>query len=256
MRLARETWLVTKREASALLVAPLFYVLNGVFFLVGAFTFLALLNTFAIESFRNEADMSANVTQSVIRQTFYIVHFFLLVQVPLLTMRSYSEDRASGALDLLQTTTLGDWALLLGKFFGAFGALLGYLLLTLAFPIATAFVSDPEWPVVWSGFAALVLCAAAYAAIGTFFSSLTESQVVAAVLSYVTLFLFALSGAMKDFLRSPMVADAFRHFSVGEHLEAFLKGTVAPMNVAYFVLLTGLFLFLTARVLESRRWRA
>ncbi len=255
-RFLRETALVARRELSALLVAPLYYVLCGTFFVLAAYVFVSLLVTFSQESLRTEADMSANVTQSVVRQTFFVVHFFLLGQVPLLTMRVFAEDKASGTLDLLQTTPLSDWALLLGKFLGCFGGLLLYIVATLAFPVATAFVSHPEWPVVWAGFVALVLTTAAYTATGLFFSALTESQVIAAVFTYVALLTFVLVGALADVSAVRVVADLARHISITEHAEAFLKGDIAFFNIVYFPMVTGVFLFLTARVLEARRWAA
>lgn len=255
MRLLRDTLRVARRETASYLVQPLFYVLSGVFFLLAAYVFLTLLITFANETFRTEAQMSINVTQGVIRQTFYVLHFFLLVQVPLLTMRSFAEERATGMLDLLQTTPLHDWALLLGKYLGCLMAMGFYLLLSLAFPLAVWFVGEPEWGVVISGFGALLLATSAYVAVGLFCSSLTESQVVAAVLGYVSLFGLMIGSTLRDVATSDTLADAARHFSVVWHLEELLRGSVAPMNVAYFVLLTALFLFLTARVLEARRWR-
>ncbi len=255
-RFLRETALVTRRELAALLVAPLYYVLCGTFFVLSAYVFMSLLVTFSQESLRVEADMSANVTQSVVRQTFFVVHFFLLGQVPLLTMRVFAEDKASGTLDLLQTTPLSDWALLLGKFLGCLGGLLLYLLLTLAFPLATAVVSHPEWPVVATGFIALVLTTAAYTAVGLFFSSLTESQVIAAVFTYVALLAFVLVGALADISAGRAIADLARHLSITEHAEAFLKGDIAFFNVVYFPMVAVVFLFLTARVLEARRWAA
>jgi len=255
-RLLRETALVTRREAGALLVAPLYYVLCATFFLLGAYVFMSLLLTFSSGTVRTQAEMSNNITQAVVRQTFYVVHFFLMAQIPLLTMRVFSEDRASGALDLLQTTPLSDWALLLGKFLGCFIGLSFYLALTMAFPLATAIVSTPEWAVVWSGMAALLLTAAAYTAIGLFFSSLTESQVIAAVFTYVALLFLILISTIADYAGIPMIADFSRHLSIVEHTEAFLQGSFGLFNITYFLVMTGAFLFLTVRVLEARRWRA
>lgn len=255
-RFLRETMLVTRRELHALATQPLFYILCGVFFVVAAYAYLSLLVTFSQDGARAEAQMSANVTQSVIRQTFYIVHFFLLVQIPLLTMRSVAEDRQTGALDLLQTTPLGEWPLLLGKFLGCWIGLALYLSLTMLFPFATSLVSDPEWPVAWCAFAALLLAAAAYVAIGIFFSATTESQVVSAVFSYVALFLLVMLSSLADLSKNTALVDLAKTFSVVPHVEAFLKGSIGAINLLYFPMLAVLFLFMTARLLEARRWRA
>ncbi|MDX2177767.1 MAG: ABC transporter permease [Candidatus Sumerlaeia bacterium] len=255
-RLLRDTLLVARREAAALVASPLLYVLCGVFFLLGAFVFLSLLVNFSQEAFQDRSGGYVNVTQSVVRQTFHAVHFFLIAQIPLLTMRGFAEDRANGMLDLLRTTPLGEWPLVLGKFLGAFAAMAFFVALTLAFPLAAEAVSNPEWSVVASGWLALLLASAAYIAIGMFCSALTESQVVAAVLSYVALLGLSLLSALGALTRGTAWEDAAKHFGASEHIEAFLRGELAPMHIAYFALLAWTFLFLAARVLESQRWRS
>lgn len=241
--------LVFKRELGALLTLPLYYVLSGIFFLLTAMVFLATLAEFA----RQGEGTTVNVTDSVIRPVFHVVHFFLLVQVPLLTMRIFAEDEQAGMLDLLQATPMRDWPLLAGKFAAMVVALSVYILLTLSFPFATSLLGEVEWPVVTGSILALLVSAGAYAAVGVFFSAVTESQVVAAVLSYVTLFLFVFLRPFAQASGIPALEDAALHFSVTEHLEAILSGNVALMNVTYFVGLATVFLFLTARRLAARR---
>lgn len=244
--------LVFFREFGAMLNNPLYYVLSGVFFLLTSLIYLMMLADFA----RGSEDTTVNVTESVVRPTFHMVHYFLLVQIPLLTMRIFAEDQSNGMLDLLQTTPLSDWPLLLGKFLAAGAGISVYIGLTALFPVATAFLSDVEWPVVVGSLIALTLSSAGYIATGMFFSSLTDSQVVAAVLSYVTLFMLVFLHLLGASSQVPALAEAARHFAVGEHIEGLLSGNIAPMNVAYFICVTAIFLFLTARILESRRWRS
>ena len=248
----RQWSLVFRRELGALLTMPLFYVLCGIFFLLTSINYASFLVEFA----QGSKEMTVNVTDSVVRPTFYMVFYFLMIQVPLLTMRVFAEDQANGMLDLLQTTQLKNWPLLLGKFSATVAALGMYILVTLLFPAITAMLGDVEWPVVIGSIAALVLSVAAFSAIGIFFSSLTESQVVAAVFSYVTLFALLVAKVLTGTSNIAAIDDAAQHFALTEHLEGLLSGNIAPMNVTYFLMLTVCFLFLTARVLESRRWRA
>lgn len=248
----RQTRLVLRREVHALLTMPLYFVLTGIFFILTALMYMTLLVEFA----RGGPDVTVNVTDSVLRPTFHAVHFFLLFQVPLLTMRIFSEDRASGMLDLLQTTPVRDWPLLAGKFLACVAAVVLYILLTQIFPVATAFFGSIEWPVVVASLLALVLAGAAYTAIGVFFSAITESQVVAAVLSYVMIFMLAFGGYLADGLGIVPLQQALRHFAITDHINMILAGDVAPMNVMYFVAVSAIFLFMTARSLESRRWKA
>jgi ABC-2 type transport system permease protein len=252
MNWVRQWNLVFRRELQALFNLPLFYVLCGIFFLLTSSVFLLTLLGFS----RGDDGMSVNITDSVVRPTFHALHFFLLVQVPLLTMRMFSEDRADGMLDLLQTTPLSDWAILAGKFSAAAVGFSLYIAMTAIYPVTTAVLSDVEWPVAIGSLIALVLGACTYLSIGIFFSATTDSQVVAAVLSYVMIFLFAFAQVFADGTGIPALMDAARHFAVSEHMAMLLSGNIAPMNLVYFVAVTVAFLFLTARVLESRRWRS
>lgn len=247
-----QTRLVTKRELGALFSSPLFYVLCGIFFLLEALVHVLGMVEFA----RGGEGMTVNVTDSVVRPTFHTVHFFLLIQIPLLTMRVFSEDHANGMLDLLQTTPLRDWSLLVGKFLGTWIGLFLYVLATASFPLVTALFGSVEWPVVIGSLVALTLASAAYVAVGLLFSAVTESQVVAAVLSYVTLFMVVFASTFAQSSAVAPLVDAARHFSVTEHVTALLGGNVALMDIVYFPALAIVFLFMTARVLESRRWRA
>ncbi len=250
MSFLRQSWLVYTREVASLLTKPLFFVLTGIFFSLSALVYLALLIAFA----RGDSTMTVNVTDSVVLDTFNSVHFFLIFMVPLLTMRVFAEDRASGMLDLLQTTPAKDWALVVGKFAGTLAGIFVYIALTFSFPLVTSMVGEVEWPVIIGSMIALVLIGGGYISIGLFFSAITESQVVAAVLSYVTIFGLFFARFFSDSFQILSIQQAIRHFSVGEHVSAILSGNIAPMNVVYFLCMTAIFLFLTARILEMRRW--
>jgi ABC-2 type transport system permease protein len=252
MSLYRQLFLVTRRELASLLCLPLYYILCGVFFLLASLVYLQQLVVFA----QGGEGTSVNATDSVVVPTFQMLHFFLLIQVPLLTMRVFAEDRGNGMLDLLQTMPLRDWALLGGKFLATFLGVFLYVALTLVFPITTAILSAVDWPVVAGSVIALMLSSGGYVAIGLLFSAASESQVAAAVLSYVTLFLLAFGQAFATASNIVPLDEAARHFTVTEHINGLLSGNIAPMNVAYFLALTAAGLFVTARVLESRRWRA
>jgi gliding motility-associated transport system permease protein len=249
----KQIYLVFKREFKALLTTPLFYVLTGIFFTLSAMFYLVMLFEFAKGS--GEA-LTVNVTDSVIRPTFHSIHFFLLIQIPLLTMRTFSEDNGSGMLDLLQTTPVRDWSLLTGKFLATSLGMLLYIGATTSFSLVTANYAIIEWPVMIGSLAALVLASCGYVAVGLFYSSVTESQVVSAVLTYVTLFILAFGSIFATGWQILPLQQALRHFTIMEHISAILDGNVAPMNLVYFLALTVLFLFFTARSLEARRWNA
>jgi len=252
----RQTWQVFLREIRALLTTPMFWVMSGVFFLASAFVFVSLIVGFSDPQIRETQDINADVTVAVIRDLFYILHFFLMVQVPLLTMRAFSEERRTRTLALLQTTPVGEWPIVIGKFLANAGALSVYLAVTLIFPLWTEYISNPYWPVIISCYAALFLAIAAYVAMGLFFSAMTESQVVAGVLTYVVLFLLLIFTAILEIVPSAQLSLLAQHLTIQAHIESFLKGHVALVDVAYFAVFTFVFLFFAARQIESLRWRA
>lgn len=252
----RQTMLVYSRDLRALFQTSLFWVLSGVFFLASSAAFVAILIGFANPQFARENDVNANVTIGVVTQLFQVIHFFLLVQVPMLTMRAFAEERRQGTLALLRTTPASEWSLVLGKFLANGTAMAMYLAMTLAFPLIVTWISDPEWPVVATCYGALLLAMLAYVALGIFFSSLTESQVVAAVLTYVAIFMLLIVSNLLQAFPSPEFARFAEHVTIIGHVEGFLAGSISATDAAYFALFAFVFLFFSVRQLESLRWRA
>ncbi len=251
----RHTTRIARREFQQLVCTPLFWVLCGVFFLAAALVYVGLVIGFSNPALREENDMSSDVTLSLIRDLFWVIHYFLMVQAPMLTMRSIAEEKRMGTLGLLQTTPAGEWSIAVGKFVANTAALWVFIGCTLAFPLLTEWISDPYWPVVVSCYTALLLSAAAYTALGIFFSSLTDSQVVAAVLSYIFLFGLVIISQLADSFSIANLIVLTKHLTVMAHIEGFLAGNVSIVDAAWFAIVTAVFLFLSVRVLESSRWR-
>lgn len=251
---------ILRREIRAYLTSPLFYVLVGAVLLITSVMFVYLLHQFSYFCSQPKhmapPDFEGNATKFVITNSFFMIHFFLLFALPILSMRLLAEERKSGTLELLVTHPVRDWGLLLGKYFGALGVVALMLLLTAAYPITVqALGGQPEWNVVVSCFLGLLLVSGAYLAFGLFASSLTESQVIAAVLSYVGLFLIYISGGLLSNAGTDWIRQAAQAFSIERHFSAFTNGNIQLLDVAYFILFSVLFLFLTAQVLGMRRWR-
>lgn len=251
----RQWWLVTKRETHHFLVTPVFWVLGGVFFFISSIVFLGLIIGFSQPELREQNGQSSDITISVIQQLFWILHYFLLIQIPLLTMRSISEDRRQGTHRLLRTMPMGEWPLLLGKYTANCLVMSLYLALTLVFPLLVEWISEPYWPVIITCYAALFLSLFAYTAIGIFFSSLTDSQVVAAVLTYVFLFALIVFTSITDSLAIQPLMVLSKHLSSISHVESFLDGQISARDIMYYVVVSAAFLFFTARQLESMKWR-
>jgi ABC-2 type transport system permease protein len=180
-----------------------------------------------------------------------VVQLFVL---PMLTMRAFAEERRQGTLELLLTCPVPVGAVVLGKWLASLALCALLLLGTGLFPVVLAVYGSPDWGIVATSYLGLALVAATFCAAGLFASSLTDDQVAAGLLGIVMLLPLWLVARAADMLPEA-VADAVRPFSLLGHLQSFDRGVLDSVDVLYFMLLCGFFLFLTWRSLESRRWR-
>ncbi len=251
---------ILRREIRAYLTSPLFYVLAGIVLAATSVMFIYLLYRFAYMCSQPKmylpADFERNATKEVLTNSFFMIHFFLLFTIPILSMRLIAEERRSGTLELLVTNPVRDWGLVLGKYFGALAVIGAILILMMAYPLALQWLGgQPEWPVAISCFIGLLFIAAAYLSFGLFASSITESQVVAAVIGYIGLFMVYILGGLLGNSQNPLVRQAGEALGIERHFNSFTTGNLQMLDFAYFLLFSALFLFLTAQVLGMRRWR-
>ena len=244
---------VFQRELKAYFSSILAWILTAIYlFIVG------VILSLSIEDF---ADMSmaamrgmgqSNVMEQLVPPLMTTMGFLLLFFLPLLTMRLFAEERRSGTLDLLLTYPLTEAQILGGKFLAALSVMGMMLAFTLSGFLLLGRMTPVEWPVLGIGYLGLVLMGGAFLAFGMWASSLTSSQLVAAVVTYGgLLMLWILSGVDRSGALKEKVGD----LSALAHLSNMTKGVLDTQDLVYFLALTALFLFLTARVLESRKWR-
>jgi ABC-2 type transport system permease protein len=178
----------------------------------------------------------------------------LLLMIPLLTMRLYAEERKTGTIELLFTYPLSDWATLAAKFLATLFVLVILLAGTLPYFVILEYFGNLEWGVIFSGYLGLLLLGGSFIALGIFTSSLTENQIVAAVLSFgALLMLWALGWATA--LSGPELGRVLQHISIVRHIQSFVSGLVDSRDVVFYLLFIFFWLFLTLRFLNSRYWR-
>jgi ABC-2 type transport system permease protein len=233
-------WAVFKKEMRVYFVSPLAYVFLGVFlFLAGMFFYLGVVQT-------GEASLR------VMLGNLSVTLLFLL---PLLTMRHFAEEQRAGTFEFLMTAPVPLWALLAGKWSASFALCLILLAGTGIFPLVLAYYGEPDWGVIATSYLGLSLACGAFVAAGLFTSSLTDEPVAAGLGGVLVLLPFWVSGTAADMVPVESVREVLRHMSFLTHVEPFSKGVVDSADVAWFVLFTFAFLFLTWRSIESRRWR-
>ncbi len=261
----REILPVYKREIKAYFHSPATYVALGLFLAFVGLLHYGSLRWFVTISEQKQMNPNMpalNLMDFVVSPLFGLVHFMMLFVVPILTMRLFSEERRLGTFELLVTCPLRDWSILLGKFFAAATVGLLALALCLIYPIIVQRISEGEgmeWPVIAVSFAGSALVICAFIAFGTFASSVTENQMLAAILTFIGLLSFYLIGRMdlgqgKEWF-NVNVGEVLDQISFLSHLENFTKGLVSLTDVSYFILFSAFFLMLTSKILEARRWR-
>ena len=253
-----KVWAIYKKELRLYFTSPVAYVLLTVFLLIAGWFFYTIFAFFTQASMQSamnpQMSRPLNVTESVLGPLFSNVSVILLLMMPLVTMRLFAEERRSGTIELLLTYPVRDGAVLLGKYLGALTLYALMLAGTLLYPVLLIiFRAQPEWGPLASGYLGLLLMGGMFLAVGVFASSLTENQIVAALITWGILIMFWVIGWPADFVGG-WLGTVLRHVSVLEHNDAFAKGVIDTKDVLYFVDFTALALFLTTRSLEARRW--
>ena len=245
----RNVLYLTQRELMASFFSPIAYVVGFVFL---AMTGLYFMSFTLVPG--EEASMRA-LFEGVPNSWNVGMAGLLVVLLPLLTMRTLSEEFSTGTIESLMTAPVTDMQVILGKFFGVLVFYCALLVATLLYLILLAIYGDPDGGVVIFGYIGMVLIGALFIAVGLFASACTRHQLLAALLAVAVLALFTfavdilaeqLSGGWRPFLASMNILRQFSDFS---------KGIFDTRGLVFFVSGTAFFLFLATKVLESKRWR-
>jgi ABC-2 type transport system permease protein len=174
--------------------------------------------------------------------------------LPAVTMRTYAEEKRSGTMELLLTSPVTDVQIILGKFLGAM-ALYGVMLAVSLIHMAILFVyGRPEWKPLLTAYVGLLLLGGCFISLGLFISSLTRNQIVAYMVTFaVFLFLWVITWIGS--FSGPTVDSLTNYLSIVEHFDDFAKGIIDTTHVIYYLSFMTFGLFLTAKSVDSERWR-
>jgi ABC-2 type transport system permease protein len=160
-----------------------------------------------------------------------------------------------GTLELLLTSPVRDWEVVLGKFLASMAVLLLTVVLTLAYGLMMKIYGDADVGPMAAGYLGLLLAGGALLSIGVMTSSMTQNQVVAAVLGVVIILVLWIITGANQFVRDPALSQVLNQLGFFEHTQSFWRGVIDTNDIVYFVSLMALALFLATRILETRRWR-
>jgi ABC-2 type transport system permease protein len=195
-----------------------------------------------------------NVNQQMIRPLLLNLTVVFLFLIPLITMRTYSEEKRSGTMELLLTSPITDVQIILGKFFGALALYAVMLAVTVIHFGLLFWFGRPEWKPLATAYLGLLLFGASFISIGLFISSLTRNQIVAGAATFaVFLLLWIVDWIGASF--GPTAESVFKYLSMTGHLDDFIKGVIDTKHLVYYVSFIAFGLFLTARSVDTERWR-
>jgi ABC-2 type transport system permease protein len=182
-----------------------------------------------------------------------MVPFVFLFFIPAITMRSFSEEKKQGTIELLLTKPVKDYELVIGKFLSAFVLMAITLLPTLLYVIVLLWMGEPDKGALIGGYLGLILMGGIYIGVGIFASSLTENQVVAFIIGFIAVFALFMMGKILQQV-SPGLVSAVEFLSADYHYSNVSRGVVDSRDLIYYFSMIFLTIFLTKTSLESRKW--
>lgn len=254
---------IYRKEMGNYFVSPIAYAVVGLFLILCGFFFNLYLSD-AVRASMEAAMQGAqfgmppqfDVPSEVIRAFLGVLALFLLFFMPMLTMGVYSDERRRGTMELLMTSPITEFQIVLGKFLASLTLFAIMLVPTALYVSYMCFHSQPRppWMLILAGYLGAMLLGASLLAIGSFISSLTESQLIAVVLSFgAILILWVLDFAVRG--SDSVSGQVLQYISVIHHYDDFTHGVIDTSSLIYYVSVPVLFLFLTVRSVDSIRWR-
>lgn len=246
---------IAGKEIRAYFTSPIAYVVIGFYALLFGYFFAVMLTFFERQSMQMmQMGGTMNINQMLIGPVFTNAEVVLLFVLPMVTMRTYSEEKRSGTMELLLTAPLTDWQIILGKFLGAM-ALFAVMLVITFIHIGVLFLySEPEWKPIVTGYLGMLLMGGCFISLGLFISSLTKNQIVAGMITFAAFLLFWVINWMGSFV-GPTAQAVLGHLSIIDHFDDFAKGILDTKHIVYYVSFIAFGLFLTAKAVDSERWR-
>jgi ABC-2 type transport system permease protein len=251
-------WNICRKELKSYFASPVAYVLLGLFALIFGYFFYAA--TFYTVVRGTEAQMMGrgmpvNINEWIVSPMLMNASVIALFLIPLLTMRLFAEEKRTGTIELLTTSPIRDSEIILGKWLAAF-LMFAALIAVSAINFAFLFIyGTPDWRPMLVAYLGLLLQGGALLAIGTFISTLTKNQIIAAAGGFVICLLLWVLSWTSEFDTSA-TSKVVSYLSVVSHFEPFNRGVLDLKDVVFYISVIFFGLFLTARSMESLRWRS
>ncbi len=256
------TFVIARKELKGFFLTPTFYLIAGIISIILSLLFPAHLSMFINASQMAAQQMGGAGQQGNIHYGLYLRHLsyinlLLIFVVPAFTMKLFAEEKKLRTFDLLLTSPVTSWQIVIGKFLSVAGAIGAIMFIALLYPLVTLmFVDKIHWPSLVLAFSGIYVLSLIYVSMNLFCSSLTESVLISFILSVILNVSIWFVGIGVEVVDSQWARQVFEHISLANQLSGLVEGTLRVQTLAFFVSTVALFLFLAERVVESHRWRA
>lgn len=254
----RNVFTIFGKEIRSYFASPIAYGLMAFFALIAGYFFYVYVAMFVrqgVEAQMMGRGFPMNVNEWVIRPMLMNLSVIGLFVIPMITMRLFAEEKARGTIELLATSPVHDWQIIVGKWLAALALYAAILGLSLLNVLVLFFYGRPDISPIFTGYLGLLLLGGTLLAIGTFISTTTKNQIVAGVGTFAIALLLWVLDWVSSYDTSAW-AKVVSYMSVITHFEPFAKGVIDTKDVIFYVSFIFFGLFLTARSMESLRWRA
>lgn len=252
------TWIICRKELKSYFASPIAYGLMAFFALICGYFFYAATAIFVMRStdpMMQGRGMPMDLNEWIVRPVFMNVSVIGLFIIPMITMRLFAEEKKTGTIELLATSPVRDIEIILGKWLAAVILYACILAISAADLLILFLYGKPDIMPIVVAYAGLLLQGACLLAIGTFISTTTRNQIIAGVGTFaVCLLLWVLDWVTAYDTSS--TGKVIGYLSVMSHFESFAKGVLDTKDIIFYASAIFFGLFLTARSLESLRWRA
>jgi ABC-2 type transport system permease protein len=249
---------ITQKELKGYFASPIAYVVIGFYALIFGFFFYSLVLYFDRQSMQmlglGAGSPPVNVNENMIRPAFLNAMVVFLFVLPMITMRTYSEEKRSGTIELLLTSPLTDFQIIMGKFLGAMALYAAMLAVTLIHIALLFMAGKPEWIPIITTYLGLLLMGGCFIAVGLLISSLTKNQIVAVMVTFTVFLMLWVINWIASFV-GPTAQQVLNYLSITDHLDDFTRGIIDTKHVVYYVSFIAFGLFLTARAVDTERWK-
>ena len=247
---------IAGKELRGYFASPVAWVTMGLFAILFGWFYNVHLDYFVRAAMRTQfgPPPPTNVNNDMIRPLLQNASVLMLFLLPMITMRTYAEEKRSGTIELLLTAPVTDVEIIVGKFLGVIGLYVALLGVTLLYVLLLFGLGSPEWRPLISGYLGLLLLGGCFIAVGLFISSTTKNQMVAGAATFVVALMFWIISWFAE-SAGPTLGPILNYLSITQHFDDFGKGVIDTSHVVFYVSFILFGLFLTLKSVDTERWR-